>query len=71
MRVPKYIQDKMYRVVALQQQSNKVMWEIEEWFRRNGLDPYDFRDGNGASLEELEYGNDAVFELIKRLERIE
>lgn len=71
MRVPKYIQDKMHRVVALQRQSNALMWEIEEWLRRNGIDPYDVRDGRGDSLEELEYGNDVVFELIMRLERTE
>lgn len=31
MRVPKYIQDKMHRVAALERQATLVMGEIEGW----------------------------------------
>lgn len=70
MRVPIYIREKMYRVVSLQRKSNALMYEIEEWLRSKGIDPDNLRDGRGDSLEELEYGNDVVFELVMRLDRI-
>lgn len=74
MRVPKYIQDKMHRVAELQRQSDRLIWEIEEWLRRNGVTEEDLdnggylRCGDGVSLEELEYGEDITELLVGKLE---
>lgn len=70
MKVPKYIQDKMRRVVAHQRKSNRYMWQIEEWLRRNGVDPDSLHGGSKYSLDELEHGNDIIFELVVRIERM-
>lgn len=76
MRVPKYIQDKMHRVVALERQAAQVMFEIEEWLLRNGVTKEDLdnggflRCGDGVSLEELEYGNDITELLVEKLEAL-
>lgn len=74
MKVPKYIQDKMHRVAELQRQSDRLIWEIEEWLRRNGVTEEDLdnggylRCGDGVSLEELEYGEDITELLVEKLE---
>lgn len=76
MRVPKYIQDKMHRVAALNRQAGFVMFEIEEWLLRNGIAREDLdnggflRCGDGVSLEELEYGEDITELLVEKLEAI-
>ena len=70
MKVPRYIQDKMLRVVSLQRRSNRLMWQIEEWLRRNGVDPDSLHGGSKYSLDELEHGNDIIFELCVRIERM-
>lgn len=74
MKVPKYIQDKMHRVVALERQSAQLVFDIEEWLLRNGVTREDLdnggylRCGDGVSLEELEYGNDITELLVEKLE---
>ena len=74
MRVPKYIQEKMHRVAELQRQSDRLIWEIEEWLRRSGVTEEDLdnggylRCGDGVSLEELEYGEDITELLVEKLE---
>lgn len=74
MKVPKYIQDKMRRVAALERQAGNLMFEIEEWLYRNGVTKEDLdnggylRCGDGISLVELEYGEDITELLVEKLE---
>lgn len=76
MKVPKYIQDKMHRVAALNRQSDQLMWEIEQWLLHNGAKEDDMenggylRCGDGVSLEELEYGVDITELLVEKLEAL-
>lgn len=68
MRIPKYIQDKMHLVVDYNCKATMAMREVEDWLEKHGIDPDDIRDGGGCSLDELEFGNDIVDELVERLE---
>lgn len=67
-KVPKYIKDKMKSVLYHQRLSAKKMQEVEEWLECNGFDVDELRCGDGASLEELEYGNDVIEDLLAKLE---
>ena len=73
MRVPKYIRDKMHRVVELEIKASELMLEIDEWLLRNGIPEEwltnggELRCGDGASLEELEYGIDVVDLIAEKL----
>lgn len=70
MKVPKHIKAKMQKIVQLNQAAAKEMKEVERWLEQRGFDTSEcgLRDGCGASLEELEYGVDAVEELCERIE---
>lgn len=72
MKVPKYIRDKMYKVVRLNNAANREMVEIELWLEDHGIDTSvegELRTGDGIGLEELEYGNSAAIdELCERIE---
>ena len=74
MRVPKYIKEKMYRVVDLNNAANREMVEIELWLEDRGIDTSvegQLRTGDGIGLEELEYGNrGAIDELCKKIENL-
>lgn len=70
MRVPKHIRQKMRRVASLTYDAAVTMKEIEAWLISKGIDPESVRDGDGYSLEELEYGNDVTDELCERLEKL-
>lgn len=68
MKIPKHIQDKMHRVAKLHNQANTIMAEVNEWFEKQGYDDLFIRNGNGTSLEELEYGNDITDDFVKAAE---
>lgn len=68
MKIPKYIADKMYRVVALEQQKHKAMNAIENWLEQHNIDPEELRDGCGIGLDELDYGNEVVELLVRRIQ---
>lgn len=68
MKIPKHIQDKMHRVAKLHKQANAIMAEIDEWFEKRGYDDSFIRNGNGISLEGLEYGEDITDEFVKAAE---
>lgn len=70
MKIPKYMQDKMHKVAKLHNQANVIMAEVNEWFEKQGYgyDDLFIRNGNGISLEELEYGNDITDDFVKAAE---
>lgn len=68
MMVPLYIKKKMHSVVKYSRASAAAMKVVESWLELHGIDPESIRDGNGCSLEELEYGNDIVDSLCERIE---
>lgn len=65
MKIPKHIQDKMHRIAKLHSTANALMREVDEWFRQQGCDEAVIRNGNGMSLEELEYGCDITDEFVQ------
>lgn len=68
MKIPKYIQNKMHKVAKLHRQANDIMYEVNEWFEKQGYDDLFIRNDNGISLEELEYGNNITDKFIKAAE---
>lgn len=68
MIVPLYIKKKMHSVVKYSRASATAMQVVESWLELHGIAPESIRDGNGCSLEELEYGNDIVDSLCERIE---
>ena len=68
MKVPKYIKDKMRKVVELSRRAHTEMMYIELWLEDHGFDIDSLRCGNGCSLEELELGNDAIDNLCEWIE---
>lgn len=69
MKVPKYIKNKMHRIVDLQNKACKEMCDVEKWLEEHGFDVEKLRSGDGCSLEELEYGNDITDEFCELIER--
>lgn len=67
-KVPLYIKEKMHKLAKLSQQAEELENEISEWFCAKGFDEDALRCGNGASLEELIYGNDVTDEFCTRIE---
>lgn len=67
-RVPKYIKDKMHRIAKMQKALALETKEIEEWLNEHGLDSEEFRNGDGNSLEEIDYGNDVTDIIVERIE---
>lgn len=70
MKIPKYIRDSMRKCVEYNRKSAYEMCKVEYWLEQHEIDQDTLRDGNGCSLEELEYGNDIVDELCERIEGI-
>lgn len=68
MAIPKYIRNKMHSIAALHAQASELMGQVEDYLAKHGYDIEEIRDGSGASLEELDYGNDVTEELCQRLE---
>ena len=74
MKVPKYIRDKMYKIVRLNNAANREMVELELWLEDHGINTSvegELRTGDGIGLDELEYGNGiAIDELCERIESL-
>lgn len=68
MNVPKYIVEDMRRAARHFQSGSEIMRRVDAWFEANGFDMDELRCGDGASLEEIEYGNDVTDLIIKRVE---
>lgn len=68
MKIPKYIKNKMHRIAELHTEADELMKEVEEYLTSKGYCIDTIRDGSGASLEELDYGNDVTDMLCERLE---
>lgn len=68
MKIPKYIREKMCQCARLHAKAARTMAQVEEWCEKNGFDVDALRDGSGASLEELDYGNDVTDALCDRME---
>lgn len=66
MCVPKYIKIKMHRIATLQKQSTALSQEVDNWFITHGFNIEELRCGDGQSLEEPDYGNDATEGFCKR-----
>ena len=67
MKVPKYIVDMLYQCLNYNRKAADLMTNVEGWMAAHGLDAEAFRDGGGYSLEEIEYGNDVIVELVDRI----
>lgn len=67
-KVPLYIKDKMHKLAKLSKEASELEDEISEWFCSKGFNEDALRCGDGASLEELNYGNDVTDEFCKRIE---
>ena len=68
MTVPKYIENKMRRALRHYQTANYLMDDVNLWFESKGYDMLALRDGDGQSLEEIEYGTEnAVDEFLEKL----
>lgn len=72
MRVPEYIKKEMRQVARHAFLANEHMRKVEDWLESRGIDTSftdgGLRDGSGCGLEELEYGENIVEELCKRIE---
>lgn len=68
MKIPKHIRDKMHKLAKLHYQAAELGIEIDNWFITHGFDIEELRDGSGASLEELDYGNDVTDVFCERVE---
>ena len=68
MKIPQHIKNKMHRIVALNRAADKEMEIVEKWLEKQGFDIETLRNGDGCSLEELEYGNDITDEFCARIE---
>ncbi len=64
MKVPKYIVEMLELCLKYNRKAGDLMQNIEGWMTAHGLDVEAFRDGGGHSLEEIEYGNDVIDELV-------
>lgn len=58
MPIPKYIENKMRQALRHFQAGSDLMAEVNEWFEGRGYDMQQLRDGDGRSLEEIEYGTE-------------
>lgn len=71
MKIPKHIREKMHRVARLNALADYEMRKVECWLESKGFDITSeggLRNGDGCSLEELEYGIDITDLLCERLE---
>lgn len=68
MKVPKHIRCKMHRMAELQSKAATLSREIDGWLIRNGFEIEELRNGDGCSLEELDYGNDITDKFCDRIE---
>lgn len=72
MTVPKYIEDKMRRALRHYQAANALMESVNEWLECRGYSMEKLRDGDGRSLEEIEYGTpNAVENFLDKLTEME
>lgn len=67
-KVPAHIKHKMHRLAKLTNQAAALDREISDFFEEKGFNIDALRCGNGASLDELAYGNDVTDELCQRIE---
>ena len=65
--VPKYIRDHLVSALKHSQQMTEHIDKVEDWIRLQGLDPEDFRRGDGRGWEEIELGVDNVDLLLYAL----
>lgn len=68
MKVSKTIQNKMHRLAKLTAQASEIAREINNYFEDNGYDIDGLRNGDGETLDELDYGNDITDAFCARIE---
>lgn len=72
-KVPQYIQNKMHRIAKLNAEVLNLSNEISEWFEKQGIDVHTgsggLRCGDGAGLDELDYGDDITDIIVARIEQ--
>ena len=71
MNVPKYIREKMHRIVLHARMVSDLDREVGIWLEQNGIDVEKLSDGGGSGYEELSYGNDVTDELCAQIEQME
>lgn len=68
MTVPKYIENKMRQALRHFQAGSALMDDVNLWFETKGYNMLALRDGDGRSLEEIEYGTEnAVDNFLEKL----
>lgn len=71
MKVPKYIENKMRRAHRHFQAGSALMDDVNEWLEAHGFDILELRNGDGMSLEEIEYGSEgAVDHFLEKLKKM-
>lgn len=71
MKVPKCIENKMRRAHRHFQAGSALMDDVNEWFEAHGFDALELRNGDGMSLEEIEYGAEgAVDHFLEKLKEM-
>ena len=72
MSIPKYIERKMRKANRLFREASDLMDTVNEWFDSHGYVMEDLRDGDGRSLEEIEYGTEGVVDrFLEKLDEME
>lgn len=71
MKIPKYVIDDMHRAAHHFAAGGEIMSRVDYWFETNGFNMEQLRNGDGRSLEELEYGNDVTDLIIQKLKEAE
>lgn len=68
MRISKDIQGKMHKLAQLTSQAAMLDREINNYFESKGYDVDGLRNGDGTTLDELDYGNDITATFVKDFE---
>lgn len=76
MKVPKHIQEKLHRLAKLSVEKNSLSDELEAYFKKRGVMPYDLHGGQldvtGTEfpdfIDEIKSGNDITEEMVIYLE---
>ena len=58
----------MHRLAKLTAQASELDREINNYFEEHGYDIDELRNGDGETLDELDYGNDITEKFCARME---
>ena len=66
MKLPKKLIQNLYKASELYAKAQKLVNDVDEYITAHGFDQSDYRNGDGISLEEIEYsaGDPTVVEMF-------